>query len=888
MRLKRIRLEDYRGIDVSEVEFLDTGVTIVQGPNEAGKSSIAEAIDIVLDFADSSSDRRVKALKPTHRDAGPSIEVEMDVGAYSFVYRKRYLRGKETLLTITAPKNESLTGREAHDRVRSILSENLDEALWRALRVHQGVKIDQAAMAEAVSLGAALDRAAGAVTPAGEAEVTLLEAARAEYKRYFSESGRPGRLLGDARFEVDSADAEVQKWTDELTAIEDDVARSLRLATEVEMLTRRRLEAESVVRTREQRWAEVLELTTQVETLRAQMQHAVSIADNARERLEIRRQLVDSVADARRERSDLESAVSARGPSLAALSAQRAELTEASEVAEARLTAARSALQVAERDLEFRRDELDLQLLSERHVRIEESRKALALASATLDGLTVDAPLLERIRAQHLTRERAQAALEAGSPTVTVTAGVHTEVVIDGSPATVAPENDLMRTVGDRTVLEVGGVAIQVTAGAGSDGLTASLRSAEAELASSLTASGAASIEEAEDAFERRRDAQRTIEQARKALKADLRDLEVEGVTARIESLQARAAGYPRDRPHGWPPMPADLDDARRVRDRLAPEQKRAEADATAAAKALAAIESSMEELEAAGRELEIRLASATRSAKLAADRLDAARADAADSALGDAVVAAEAAEAIATAASQAGDTSLTLADPDTVRELIEVAEDAHVSVTEQLGRAESELRSVAAVLEVRGEEGLYDKLEEARGRARVARDQAGKLERRAAAACFLYETLISHREAATRAYVGPLRAQIIKLGKVVFGPSFSVELGEDLRIESRTLDGRTVPFESLSVGTKEQLSLITRLAGSMLVASDGGVPVVFDDTLGHSDEQRLEGMGAVLSLAGRTSQVIVLTCVPDRFRHVGAAKVVRLSDCRSGLAAVS
>jgi hypothetical protein len=36
--------------------------------------------------------------------------------------------------------------------------------------------------------------------------------------------------------------------------------------------------------------------------------------------------------------------------------------------------------------------------------------------------------------------------------------------------------------------------------------------------------------------------------------------------------------------------------------------------------------------------------------------------------------------------------------------------------------------------------------------------------------------------------------------------------------------------------------------------------------------------MGAVLAVAGRQSQIIVLTCQPDRYEHVGGAQIVRLS----------
>lgn len=125
---------------------------------------------------------------------------------------------------------------------------------------------------------------------------------------------------------------------------------------------------------------------------------------------------------------------------------------------------------------------------------------------------------------------------------------------------------------------------------------------------------------------------------------------------------------------------------------------------------------------------------------------------------------------------------------------------------------------------------------------------------------------------------MAPLQHQIERLGTVVFGPDFGVELDDEtLRVVSRTLAGRTVSYESLSVGAREQIALISRLACAMIVAPEGGIPIVIDDALGNSDRSRLEGMGAVLAMAGRDCQVIVLTCQPGRYEFVGSAAVVHL-----------
>lgn len=115
------------------------------------------------------------------------------------------------------------------------------------------------------------------------------------------------------------------------------------------------------------------------------------------------------------------------------------------------------------------------------------------------------------------------------------------------------------------------------------------------------------------------------------------------------------------------------------------------------------------------------------------------------------------------------------------------------------------------------------------------------------------------------------------RLGRPVFGPSFEVEVDTDLRIRSRTLDDRTVPYECLSGGAKEQLGILARLAGAALVAKEDAVPVLIDDALGFTDPERLAKMGEVFDTIGADGQVIVLTCSPTRYGGVKGAHRIDL-----------
>ncbi len=161
MKLHRLVLTNYRGITHREIEFPDRGVVVVSGANEIGKSSMIEALDLLLDSKDRSTKKEVKQVKPTHADVGAEITAEISTGPYRFVYRKRFHKRCETQLTVLAPRREQLTGDEAHERVLAMLDETVDMELWQAQRVLQAASTAAVDLSGCDALSRALDVAAG-------------------------------------------------------------------------------------------------------------------------------------------------------------------------------------------------------------------------------------------------------------------------------------------------------------------------------------------------------------------------------------------------------------------------------------------------------------------------------------------------------------------------------------------------------------------------------------------------------------------------------------------------------------------------------------------------------------------------------------------------------
>ena len=76
MIIKRLKIFNYRDVEVRELEFPETGVVIVQGPNDVGKSSLVEAINLVIDEKSSSKKQSVKSVQPYGSDVGSTATRE--------------------------------------------------------------------------------------------------------------------------------------------------------------------------------------------------------------------------------------------------------------------------------------------------------------------------------------------------------------------------------------------------------------------------------------------------------------------------------------------------------------------------------------------------------------------------------------------------------------------------------------------------------------------------------------------------------------------------------------------------------------------------------------------------------------------------------------------
>jgi hypothetical protein len=877
MRIHRIKLCNYRGVSQTEVTFPIQGVTIIEGDNEVGKTSLSEAIDLLLAEKDDSSKQRVRAVKPVHLDVGAEAEIELSSGPYRFVYRKRWHKQRETVLEMLEPRRAQFTGREAHDKVRAILDETLDEALWDAFRLRQGSQLEQASFAGG-SLGRALDKAAGGETT-GDREDDLWERISTERERYWTPTGqvKADRIALSAR--IAEAAAEVATLETRLRSLDDDADAVDRLCDEASVLlaTQRDQEAnEFALVTRFEAIqtcrSDVVRLEGWRDTALAQRDRMLGVSSV---RAELMRRMVEGAEAVVAIEAQIAAALPARQQMLDRLrtvqqqfDAMKSEIREA-EVAQRR----------ASSDRDFLRQQIEVAQLSERLARVTDAARRRADAEAILETSRVDDALVARIETAGIEVAKAEAAAATGAATITVSALADVDLEIDGhADALLAGSRRQIMVDGSTEVMVPGVVSVVVNAGAEAQALADQLADARDTFRARCDEGGVRDLAEARLASTGRHEAERTLVETAKSIKDDLRDLTLDALTQKVASLTARIARYRQDRP-AEPPLPSSHDTGE-----------------TAALESAAALQQCREELDRLEKDLSrareeaqaLELGDATNKARLeqaqiAVTQEQRSLADA-RAALSDEAIGVQLAEAEATLSARAAELSdvqreLAAQDPETVEELLRNTRAVRARLSGELHDNEVRVRDLRTKLSLLGEEGLATQLDTAKTELVHLTVTHERVEARAAAATLLHETFARRRAQAHHRYVAPFREGIESLGRLVFGSSLQIDLDDNLRIASRTLDGVTLDFADLSTGAKEQLGMISRLACASIVATDGGAPVIFDDALGWSDPRKLERMGAALSKAGRSCQVIVLTCTPGRYASVGDAEVVQLAS---------
>jgi len=876
MKLLRLKVVNYRGINTREVKFSPLGITRIEGPNESGKSSLGEAINMILDYPDNSKKQDIVSIQPVHQDVGPEIEIELETGKYVFTYFKRFLKKPETRLTITKPNPENLTGRKAHDRANEILKETLDVDLWKAVSILQGEAIGQPDLKNKQALSAALDKAAG-VHPAAPQELSLFKKVSAEYDLYYTGRGTENRELKDLRNTLAEKETEVRAIEQDIRELETDIDRAPVLQRELVQLKKQEdeLSQQLIDLTAKLEQISLLENTLSAAALKQESVQKTLQA--ARRAIEIRREIISAAENAANAHKELQESISMALPALSQAEEALNKARAAADEAERKRKEVESLAALKRSDFDYYHDKLDLDQLLERKQRIDRARKDAAQAEVVLANNRVDARALEMIKEAELGYKTGYAQMEIGSPSVLLHSISKCRLSIDGTEAVLDTNEVRKISVSDKTTVSIPGTLdIEITAGSSIEGLARKVEDARQTLHAACAAAAVAHPDEARKAYDERQEALRGVENKGRIEKENLRDITYESLEQRVHNLQQSVPNYLVGRVKD-PAICRDFDTAKKERTKAEANFLTASSELDNARKVLDSARSFFEGVNIKHREAEAKLEQLAKDLKQTQENLDKARKKESDETLEANLTSADRAVLSEDTGYRSAADSLKAFNPEQVKALADSTKGSLKTIKITYDSKDKGLTEVQTRLKIMGEEGLHEKLNAAENQFEQLEFKNRATTLRANAAKCLFDTMCEERDKASRAYVAPLKDKIERLGRLVFDPSFQVTIDDDLKITRRTVSGVTVPFDSLSGGTKEQLSLIYRLACSMIVAKDGGTPVILDDALGYTDPERLKLMGAVLAVAAKECQIVIFTCVPERYARIGEAAVVPL-----------
>jgi hypothetical protein len=874
VRIERLRLESFKRFRAPLVlEGLAPGLNLFAAPNESGKSTVAEAIRAA--FFERHRSSAVEHLRPWGEgSATPLVELQFELGGQRGRLLKAFLGKKRCELQLGALQ---LDGAAAEDHLAQLLGfkfpgkgassaehMGIPGLLW--IRQGRSQQIADEVLHARDHLRAALGESMGELaTSSGDAVLRRIEAERNELLT--PAGGAPRGAYAEARRLQEQLVAERDRLAADITAYRHAVDRLAELRQ-----VQARDETDRPWEAARQRLGEAqarLEAAQGLEARRQLEQAALAQwsaqARALREPLQVLAAQEEAVQRRDQQRQAAQAAWQAAQAELAAWEPRQQRATEAD--AQARDTLGRVQRQAA---LAAQRSRLaalqSQQLATEQQLQqAGEAQGRWRQLQAEADALALPAAGLKLLRSAEQALRDARTRLDSVATTLQFSLLPGQAVLVDGDVV----QGSAQRTVAARTQVDIEGVGRIgiVPGGAELETRAAECRHREQALADALQRLGVASVPAAEERA--RLQAQRAAEaEAARSVLAALAPQGLAVLEAALATLKLQTAEATIGSEHA-----ADLAQAGSL---LNPGEA-----AAAEVAARRALQAATEGLNAA----RLQLANTSAQRQAAEAEFNAARALV--EAPGRPERKAQAQTEWVQAQAQEAAAQQRLVDLQqqlaAVRPALLQQDVARLTASvqqleaEQARRAE-QITRLEVELETKGALGLEEAAAQQQRALEQARRRVAELQRRAAALDHLLGLLREKRALLARRLQAPLQKHLNHYLQILF-PGAAIEVGEDLAPGRLTRTGQASGategggFEDMSVGTREQLGIVARLAYADLLR-EAGKPtlLILDDALVHSDDERLGQMKRVLYDAATRHQILVFTCHPAAWRDLGVA----------------
>ncbi|MGK2310201.1 AAA family ATPase [Cutibacterium sp. V970] len=867
MKLHRIHVENFKAIDERTLELPDAGIVVATGPNEVGKTSMVEALDLVLGtkYKASSKAQEVRQAQPYGTSLPVVVEAEMTIGEHRFVHRKSFLTDKESSLRfISGPRaGQIITGDEAVKTMETLLA-GADMTLWNALRLMQASGLSPLRLDSSTALTAALEQTGGQKPDEGSIG-GLMDRVRAEYEVYYQPTtGKERKGAFQEREQLNAVSEELEEAAARLKEVDEVVEALSRINEQIrhdhDVVASKTIECQQAKAALDS----LTELETEVEATSRAAKDAAQHHAEATSAHEVRVTLVASLTAARDRHEQCKQLATENAERGRALATELAQAQGALDDATSKVAEAETAQEEARRTLAAVRAREEATKARKKLDRVTELKERISAGQHRLESEKVTNQLLTKlkkaVKADDLARE---AAALASTQLIIEHLDGKDPLRIDGTELDLPVGQTSQRSVDGELVMEMGDAwRLRISPTSEVMNLGRDAEKAHHAVVSLLAELGVTSLEQAEA-----RMAERKVLQSNLASWQE--QLEREQGESTIQELEALA-----DQASEEVSLPAS--EAQKLEDNAvatANDARNAERQAQARVKA---VDKRGAEAHDKAFRANIDLDNAAETVARLAEELAAARETIPDDALLDALTTAEEKDRVAKADADRAAATLAERNPDQVHAEAEGSQLALSKATARLKEdTDRQLELKGQLLGLGRQERQADVDALTSRKHQLSRRVAG-LESRAQSTKLLYDTLSRHLDQVRQSYVAPFTSEIDRIGRAVFGQDLHVEIDSTLTVVARQLKGARLEWDQLSSGAREQLGLVVRLAAARLIDPDDGVPVILDDALVYSDPVRVRHILTEVAQGARTSQIVVLTSAPERYDSVPGAHQVR------------
>lgn len=222
-------------------------------------------------------------------------------------------------------------------------------------------------------------------------------------------------------------------------------------------------------------------------------------------------------------------------------------------------------------------------------------------------------------------------------------------------------------------------------------------------------------------------------------------------------------------------------------------------------------------------------------------------------------------------AAARAAELQASAIDLVSAEAALKRARSVQSSAEQQIVALREIIAGLNAEIRARSDEAVEESWRETADAFSAAKLRVAAFEKEVATLQRLSTALDEARTEARELYLKPVMAELGPLLGLLFD-DVSVTFDERTLLPQRiSRNGQEEEVERLSGGMREQLSVLTRLAFARLLARDGRpAPVILDDALVYSDDDRIEKMFDALHRQSRDQQIIVFSCRQRAFQKLG------------------